>query len=136
MRQRLTIILTFVVIIGVLVIINALTHVQEQQAHDLEVMPKRESSDRLFSESGRLVSTFVIVGKTRVPLEDKDYAVLLRWVREGGRLVVIDRSPNRQFLTGQGFDISIRDRGYPNVDTDPGDVKQMTDNVTALEPSQ
>ncbi|HEX6045793.1 MAG TPA: DUF4350 domain-containing protein [Pyrinomonadaceae bacterium] len=164
MRQRLTIILTFVVIIGVLVIINALTHVQEQQAHDLEVMPNRstyhsgptgtralhdflnesghrvmrwrESSDRLFSESGRLVSTFVIVGKTRVPLEDKDYAVLLRWVREGGRLVVIDRSPNRQFLTGQGFDISIRDLGYPNVDTDPGDVKQMTDNVTALEPSQ
>ena len=164
MRQRLTIILTFVVIIGVLVVINALTHVQEEQAHDLEVMPNRstyhsgptgtralhdflnesghrvmrwrESSDRLFSESGRLVSTFVIVGKTRVPLEDKDYATLLRWVREGGRLVVIDRSPNRQFLTGQGFNISIRDLGYPNVDTDPGDVKQMTDNVTALEPSQ
>ena len=164
MRQRLTIILTFVVIIGVLVIINALTHVQEEQAHDLEVMPNRstyhsgptgtralhdflnesghrvmrwrESSDRLFSESGRLVSTFVIVGKTRVPLEDKDYAVLLRWVREGGRLVVIDRSPNRQLLMGQGFNISIRDLGYPNVDTDPGDVKQMTDNVTALEPSQ
>ena len=164
MRQRLTIILTFVVIIGALVIINALTHVQEEQAHDLEVMPNRstyhsgptgtralhdflnesghrvmrwrESSDRLFSESGRLVSTFVIVGRTRVPLEDKDYAVLLRWVREGGRLVVIDRSPNRQFLMGQGFNISIRDLGYPNVDTDPGDVKQMTDNVTALEPSQ
>jgi len=36
MRQRLTIILTFVVIIGLLVILNGLTHVQEDKPEDLE----------------------------------------------------------------------------------------------------
>jgi hypothetical protein len=164
MRQRLTIILTFVVIIGALVIINALTHVQEEKTHDLEVMPNRstyhsgptgtralhdflnesghkvmrwrESCDRLFSESGKLVSTFVIVGKTRVPLEDKDYDLLLKWVHEGGRLVIIDRSPDRKFMSSPDWNITIRDMGYPNLDTDPGDVKQMTDTVTALSPGQ
>src|SRR5688500_7599546 len=99
MRQRLTIILTFVVIIGLLVIINALSHVQEEQTVDLELAPNRstyhsgptgtralhdflnesghklmrwrESSDQLFSESGRMVSTFVVVGPTRIPFDQQ-----------------------------------------------------------------
>ena len=43
MRQRLTIILTFVVIIGVLALINTVTHIQEAETRDLEVRPNRSS---------------------------------------------------------------------------------------------
>ena len=43
MRQRLTIILTFVVIIGLLVIINALSHVQQEPEHDSEFTPNRST---------------------------------------------------------------------------------------------
>src|SRR3954469_15872815 len=117
MRQRLTIILSFVVIIGLLVVINALSHVQEESPHDLELAPNRstyhsgptgtralhdflnesghkvirwrEASEQLFSQSGRLVSTFVVVGQTRIPFDEKDHELLLRWVRQGGRLVLI-----------------------------------------------
>ncbi len=164
MRQRLTIILTFVVIIGLLAIINGLSHVQEEPAHDMEQAPNRstyhsgptgiralhdflnesghkvirwrESSDRLFSQSGRMVSTFVIVGRTRVPFDHQDYEVLLRWVRQGGRLVLIDRSPDSKFLAAQGWNITSRDFAFPNIDTNPGDVTQMTQDVTALQPVQ
>src|SRR6185369_11284497 len=111
MRQRLTIILTFVVIIGLLVILNGLTHVQEDKPEDLEVTPNRstyhsgptgmralhdflnesghkvmrwrEPLDKLFTESGRNVTTLVIVGQTRVPIDREDYELLLKWVREG-----------------------------------------------------
>src|SRR5215213_1382873 len=106
MRHRLTIILTFVVIIGLLVVINAVTHVQEEPGRDLELAPNRstyhsgptgmralhdflnesghkvmrwrEPSERLFSESGQPVSTFVVIGETRVPFDEADYEVLLR----------------------------------------------------------
>lgn len=164
MRQRLTIILTFVVIIGLLVIINAVTHVQDEPAHDLEVSPNRstyhsgptgtralhdflnesghkvmrwrEPSERLFSESGRLVSTFVVVGPTRIAFDEKDQDVLRRWVREGGRLVVIDRFPDTRFLVSEDWIITTADSILPTLATDPGDVKQMTENVTALRPIQ
>jgi hypothetical protein len=164
MRQRLTIILTFVVIIGLLVIINALSHVQEEPTHDLEIAPNRstyhsgptgtralhdflnesghkvmrwrESSEHLFSQSGRMVSTLVIVGRTRVPFDHQDYEMLLRWVGQGGRLVLIDREPASKFLAAQGWTISTHDSAFPNIDTNPGDVKQMTENVTALQPVQ
>lgn len=164
MRQRLTIILTFVVIIGLLVIINALSHVEQEPEHDMEFAPNRstyhagptgtralhdflnesghkvmrwrESSERLFSESGRRVSTFVVVGRTRVPFDHQDYEVLLRWVRHGGRLVLIDRLPDSRFLTAEGWHISVRDSVSPTPDTNPGDVKQMTENVTAVQPVQ
>src|SRR5687768_18178414 len=43
MRQRLTVILTFVVIIGLLVIINALSHVKEDDSRDLEFAPNRST---------------------------------------------------------------------------------------------
>ena len=164
MRQRLTIILTFVVIIGLLVIINGISHVQEEPPHDLEPMPNRstyhagptgtralhdylnesghkvirwrESSEQLFGKSGRMVTTFVVVGRTRVPFDHKDYDMLLRWVSQGGRLVLIDRSPDNEFLVAQGWNITAQETVFPNFDTNPGDVKQMTENVTALPPIQ
>lgn len=164
MRQRLTIILTFVVIIGLLVIINTLTHVQEEKAGDTEiganrstyhsgptgtralhdflnesgykVMRWREATPELLNDSGRRVSTLVIVGETRIPLEDEEYTLLLRWVELGGRLVVVDRSPARSLLSSWGWNISTRDLAFPSLNTNPGDVNQMTQDVTELQPVQ
>ena len=43
MRQRITIILTFVVIIGLLVILNSITYVNQEKAEDSEITPNRST---------------------------------------------------------------------------------------------
>ena len=43
MRQRLTIILTFVVIVGVLVVLNMITYVKEEKLRDTEIAPYRST---------------------------------------------------------------------------------------------
>ncbi|HEU4710656.1 MAG TPA: DUF4350 domain-containing protein [Pyrinomonadaceae bacterium] len=119
MRQRLTIILTFVVIIGLLVAINTLTYVQDEKETDSEfnanrstyhsgptgtralhdflsesgykVMRWREPTEQLLGKTGEKVSTFVVIGEPRIPLHKEDYELLLEWVSRGGRLVMIDR---------------------------------------------
>src|SRR5690348_7088103 len=107
MRQRLTIILTFVVIIGLLVAINTLTYVQEEKETDSEfnanrstyhsgptgtralhdflnesgykVMRWREPTEQLLGKPGEKVSTFVVIGQPRIPLHKEDYELLLAW---------------------------------------------------------
>ena len=96
MRQRLTIILTFVVIVGLLVLLNALTYVKKDEERDTERAPNRstyhsgptgtralhdflsesgykvirwrERPQKLLGDSGSLVKTFVVIGETR-PLD-------------------------------------------------------------------
>ena len=164
MRQRLTIILTFVVIIGLLVVINTLTHVQDEPTRDLEiianrstyhsgpsgtralhdflsesgyrVMRWREPVGQLLSESGKQVNTLVVIGETRVPFEEDEYAVLLRWVAGGGTLVMVDRSPGSELLMPTAWAITTVNRDFPNFDTNPGDLAQMTANVSELKPVQ
>lgn len=165
MRQRLTVILTFVVIIGLLVIINMLSHVQEDDSRDLEFAPNRstyhsgptgvralhdflnesgyrvmrwrEPPAKLLGRSGEMVRTLVVVGKTRLPLEEEEISALKGWVATGGRLVVVDRSPDRGLLsTHTGWAISVADGDLPNFDTNPSDVTQMTKDVTELKPVQ
>lgn len=168
MRQRLTIILTFVVIIGLLVAINTLTYVQEEKETDTEfnanrstyhagptgtralhdflsesgykVMRWREPAEQLLSRTGDKVSTFVVIGEPKIPLQKEEYELLLRWVGMGGRLVVIDRwidgelSPKNPY-TG-GWSISSKVVAYPELGIDPGDVAKMTENVGELRPVQ
>ncbi|HET7114341.1 MAG TPA: DUF4350 domain-containing protein, partial [Pyrinomonadaceae bacterium] len=159
MRQRLTIILTFVVIIGLLVVINTLTHVQEEETRDLEVAPNRstyhsgptgtralhdflnESGYRVMRwreplsqlvKQGTRIATLVVVGDTRLPLEQDDIADLRSWVAMGGRLVVIDRTPDRRLLSNPGWTINVHDQHLPGLGTNPADVAQMTESVTEL----
>ena len=164
MRQRLTIILTFVVIIGLLVIINAVSHVQEEQERDLEmfanrstynsgptgtralhdflsesgykVMRWREPLAQIMSTSRISVTTLVIVGDTRLPFDEQDFTVLRAWVGRGGRLVVIDRTPDTRLMTNPGWAVSPIEGELPGLDTNPSDVNQMTQNVTEFEPIQ
>src|SRR5215475_6715538 len=112
MRQRVTIITTFVVIIGVLVILNSVTHLQQEKSHDFEITPNRstyhngptglralhdflsesgykiirwrETPRKLMGDSGRLVTTFVVVGQTQIPFEEDDARALREWVNQGG----------------------------------------------------
>jgi hypothetical protein len=164
MRQRLTIILTFVVIIGLLVIINTISHVKEIQKRDLELNPDRstyhsgptgtralhdflnesgfrvmrwrEPTAQLLSSSGQMVATLVVVGDTRVPLDDDDYEVLTHWVSNGGRLVFVDRTPAGKLMSIEGWSINSVDRAFPSLDTDPGNTAEMTESVTELKPAQ
>jgi hypothetical protein len=143
MRQRLTIILTFVVIIGLLVILNTLTYVKQDKNEDLEINPNRstyhsgptgtralhdflnesgykvmrwrETPQKLLSSSGQMVATFVA----------------------SGRFVLIDRWPESHTLPqSKGWAIKAREFGFPSLDVNPADATQMTENVSPVKPVQ
>lgn len=165
MRQRLTVILTFVVIIGLLVIINTLSHVKEDDSRDFEFAPNRstyhsgptglralhdflnesgysvmrwrEPPAKLLGRSGQLVRTLVVVGQTRLPFEEEEISTLKGWVATGGRLVVVDRTPDPGLLsTDSGWAITIVNGEQPGLDINPSDVTQMTRDVTEIKPVQ
>lgn len=165
MRQRLKIILTFIVIIGLLVILNSLSHVTEDTAEDHELFPNRstyhsgptgtralhdflkesgykvirwrETTDRLLSDSGGMVETFVVIGETRVPFTEEEAQSLRQWISGGGRFVLIDREIDKQLMPkSEGWSLVARLFGLPDFSINPADSKQMTENVTALEPVQ
>ena len=165
MRQRLTIILTFIVIIGLLVILNSLSHVTEEKGEDHELAPNRstyhsgptgtralhdflkesgykvirwrEATDRLLSDSGQMVTTFVVVGRTRVAFSEEEAQALHAWISKGGRFVLIDREQDGKLTPNSGgWSLTSRLFGFPNLDTDPSNTAQMTENVTAFEPVQ
>ena len=165
MSQRLTIVLTAVAVIGALVILNMLTYVKDEKSHDFEVTPNRstyhsgstgtlalydllsesgrqvmrwrETTDKLLKQPGSTVSTFVIIGPTKIEFSKDDVKTLLQWVSQGGRLVLIDRGPERSLLPpSEHWRVSPVQMDYPTIDIDPADTKQMTEHVVALQPVQ
>jgi hypothetical protein len=164
MRQRLTIILTFVVIIGLLVILTSLAHLKQEKVQDFEIAPNRstyhsgptglralhdflsesgykiirwrETPKKLLGEQGKQISTFVVVGQTKIPLSDDDANSLRQWVAAGGRLVLIDRKLNGIAAESGGWRVNANALEMPGLDTDPGNSSQMTDSVTASQPVQ
>ena len=165
MRQRITIILTFVVIIGLLVILNTVSYVQEDKKGDLEFAPNRstyhagptgtralhdllnesgykvirwrETPNKLLGESGKLVNTFVVIGRTKIEFTYDEAKSLREWVWRGGRLVLIDRKVDHALAPqSQGWGVSALAFAYPTMDDNPGDSAQMTKGVTALQPVQ
>jgi len=164
MRQRLSIILTFVVIIGLLVVFNALTYVRPpEKTRDFEIAPNRstyhsgptglralhdflnesgykvirwrETPQKLLGDSGKSVTTFVVVGLTQLPIEPEEAKALREWVARGGRLILIDRLIDPELLPPSAG-LRGREVDAPNIYTDPADVKSMTENVVALQPVQ
>src|SRR5215212_9673917 len=165
MRQRLAIILTFVVIIGLLVILNTLTYVKQDKTEDKEINPNRstyhagptgtralhdflnesgykvirwrEAPEKLMSNSGQLVTTFVVVGPTRVSFTEDEAVALSHWVARGGRFVLIDRAVDPALTPKSGtWTINSTELALPTVDVNPADASQMTRDVTALQPVQ
>ena len=164
MRQRLGIILSIVLAVGVLVAINSAAYVTEEQQQDSELMPDRstynagatgtralhdflnesgypvmrwrEPVDKLLGTGGEKVRTFVIVGRPRVSIEEEEAQTLLLWVERGGRLVIIDRRPDDQLLPRSGEWKVITEFLDFAISADPAQVDQMTEGVKPLEPSQ
>ena len=165
MRQRLTIILTFVVIVGVLVIINTVTYVQQEKLPDSELIPNRstyhsgptgarafhdllsesgykvmrwrEAPEKLLGKAGENVSTFVVIGATRLPFGEEQIVALHQWIANGGCFLLIDREPSRRLLPKAGdWSIYSSTLDFPLFDIDPSDTSVMTKDVTALAPVQ
>jgi len=165
MKQRLTIIVTAIIVVGVLVILNSLTFVKKDKPRDLEAVPDRstyhsgptgtralydllnesgyrvmrwrESTEKLLSNSGDAVTTFVVIGSTKVEFTEEEATSLLGWVQRGGRFVLIDRRPEETLLPKSGnWKLATTEGEFPPLTIDPADQKQMTETVTALQPAQ
>ena len=165
MRQRLVIIIALAVVIGVLVLINAASYVKVEQTADSEMSPDRstlnagatgaralydflhesgyqvarwrESTDSLLSFNGPKPATIVVVGRTLVPFSESESQEILHWVEKGGRLVIIDRSPDRALLPSSGqWTIGAHMTTVPWTDIDATNFEQMTTGVKPVPPSQ
>ena len=165
MRQRLTIAITIIVIVGLLVLLNTLTYVQKQTLNDSEfaanrstyhsgptgtrafydylsesghkVMRWRDPTEKLLGSSGEKVATLVVIGQTQLPFTSADSSNVLNWVARGGHLVLIDRQPPKELLPRSGnWMIGSHELDYPSFDLDVTDPKQMTASVNPLQPTQ
>jgi hypothetical protein len=102
-----------------------------------KVIRWREVTEKLAGSSGTLVSTFVVVGTTRLPFTEDETKALHKWIASGGRFVLIDRDTQSHVLPkSQGWSIGLTGGTLPDLDSDPADVKKMTENVTAFQPVQ
>ncbi len=165
MRQRLTIILTIVVVLGVLIALNAATYVREEKAPDSElfanrstyhsgptgsralydflsesgykVMRWREVPEKLLNGPSQKVQTFVVIGRTQIPFTEEQTKNLLLWVKRGGRLVLIDRRPDSSLLPkSEEWTVTTAEYTLPSANVDPANPKEMTEDVKALQPVQ
>ncbi|MCA1623431.1 MAG: DUF4350 domain-containing protein [Acidobacteria bacterium] len=166
MRQRLLISLAFILLIILLVGLNAASYVQKEKTPDSEHNPNRSTYNAgstgtralfdLLAETGRKVArwheppsaldfndknkpkTLVVVGKIRREFDDKEIEKLLRWVSEGGKLVIIDREPPSELITTTAnWSVSAVPEIEPSLfGIDPLDQKQMTEKTIAAKPTQ
>ena len=166
MRQRLTLILTIVVIIGVLALISSISFVKKEKAQDYEIAPNRstyhsgptgvralydflsesnykvirwkETPQKLFTDSGKLVKTFVVVGQVQVRFTEPEQKALAKWIAAGGHYVLIDRNAGQDHATAEpgSWNVTTRKLDSPTLETNPADVNQMTNEVVPFKPVQ
>ena len=165
MRQRLIIVGTLVVVVAVLVLLNAASYVKVEPTPDSESSPDRSSynagatgtralydflhesgrevvrwrepTSSLLSSTGPKPATVVVIGDTRIPFSKVESKEILLWVESGGRLVIVDRSPDPRLLPKSGdWTIKALLTNFPWSDLDPTDFEQMTREVKPLSPSQ
>lgn len=164
MKQKLLIFFSLILLVVVLAGLNAATYVQKETIPDSEADPNRSTYNSgatgtqafytLLAETGRKVTrwqeppsalltakvrpaVFVVVGRLRREFNDTETESLLRWVSQGGRLVVIDREPPKDLVTTTGaWNVVLI---QPSVDVfaaDPSDRKQMIGDSVAVKPVQ
>lgn len=166
MKGRLAIFLTVAVMVFVLVALNAASYVRVEQSADTEDEPDRSTFNsggtgtralfeymkqtgnevvrwrmpvsEISSESNAAEgSTFVVVGELRTDFSRADASALLRWVERGGRLVVIDRSPDPQLLPTSGrWRVGSEQFELPSRGTRADDAEEMTRGVELVKPAQ
>jgi hypothetical protein len=165
MRQKLAIVGTIVLLIGVLFAINAANYVSEEEPKDFELSPNRstyhagptgtralydflnesgskvmrwrETPDRLLGKGNEAVRTFVIIGDTPVTIDEEQSKTLLAWVARGGRLVLVDRRPEAELIPHSGeWRVTTEYSELPSLTIDPADAAAMTENVKEVRASQ
>jgi len=165
MRQYLAIIVTVALVILLLVAINAASYVEIERAPDSEYSPDRstynagatgtralydylqesghavvrwrEKPEALLSAGSMRPSTFVVIGSTRGSFETREVESLLKWVKTGGRLVIIDRIPDQRLLPLSGnWNISLELQNYPTPEASSGNPDDMTAGVPLARASQ
>lgn len=164
MRQRLGLLITIVLAVGVLVLINSAAYVSDDEKLETELTPNRstynagptgtralhdflnesgsqvmrwrEPIERLLGASGQKVQTFVIVGRPRLNIEKEEAESLRLWVTRGGRLVIIDRRPEDYLLPRSGdWKVTTEFLDF-SVAADPANPEQMTEGVSPIQPVQ
>lgn len=166
MRQRFTLFGSLIFLIVLLIVLNAASFVQKARQPDTEAAPDRSSYNSgatgtrafytILEETGRKVtrwqqppenlkmagknkpSTFIVIGPLRRPFDDNDVTRLLEWVKDGGRLVVIDRDPPPPLVvTTAEWDLAFSAAAaVPGNGTDPGNQPDMTADTLAARPRQ
>ncbi len=162
MRQRIGIIVTVVLVLGILIAINAASYEGEDERQDTELAPNRstyhsgstgtralydflsesgyrvmrwrEVPAQLLADTSPGVQTFVIIGQTALEIQEDESMSLLMWVERGGTLVLVDRNA---FLPGSGgWEVASKFGDFPSPTVNPGDVGEMTENVKPIQPVQ
>lgn len=166
MKERFFIFLGIVILVIALVGLNAASYVQQEKEPDSELMPNRSTYNAgatgtrafydLLAETGRQVtrwqqpplgltkndqnkpSTFVVIGQTRREFTNDQTMHLLKWVSDGGWLVVIDREPPGDLITTTAnWKAGAVSEGEPAIfSVDPSDQTQMTAETKAAKPVQ
>jgi hypothetical protein len=165
MRQRLAIIITIVVVLVILIGLNAASYVKVEQPADSEQSPDRstynsgatgtralydflhesgyqvarwrEPPSSLLGSNGPKPATLVIIGRTLVRFTKTEREEVLRWVENGGRLVLIDRNPDTSLLPASNeWTVATMTPNYPSSEVDPTNLEQMTAGVRPMTPSQ
>jgi hypothetical protein len=165
-RQKLFIFFGLILLAILLVGLNAASYVQKETVPDDETRPNRSTYNTgatgtraffdLLAETGRKPvrwqeppsalltgdpknkpQTFVVVGATRREFSDEEVEKLLRWVADGGRLVLIDREPHSQLLsTTANWSVKAVPTDDLAIGVDPSNQQQMTDKTVAAKPVQ
>lgn len=166
MRQRFAIIITIAVVVVLLVVLNAVSYVGNEQKPDEEFNPDRSTFNAgatgtlalydVLAESGRKVvrwreethvlltdenrdkypSTFVVIGRTRIPFHEDEVDSLLKWVEHGGRLVIIDRAPDPRLLPASDkWSVSTKTEVLPAATVHSNNAEEMTAGVKPASPT-
>ncbi len=167
MKQKIFILGFLVLLVAVLAGLNAASYTQKETVPDSEVAPNRSTFNSgatgtqayfsLLSETGRKATrwqqppaalltaaanarpaVFVITGNIKRAFSEPDTVQLLRWVSEGGRLVVIDREPpDGLAVTTSSWKVEFENEARFDVfDVDPSDQTKMTAGTPAIKPVQ
>ncbi|HEX8071192.1 MAG TPA: DUF4350 domain-containing protein [Pyrinomonadaceae bacterium] len=165
MRERLLIIGSIAALVALLVGLNAVSYVQVEREPELEARPDRstynagptgtralyeylletgqqvvrwrEPATTLADTKRRRPDTFVVVGSLRVPYTPEEKARLGAWVAAGGRLVVIDRTPDYGLLpAGDVYALFASPTALPGGDDRAEDVERLTAGAQPVRPTQ
>ena len=166
MKQKLFVFGFIVLLVVTLVGLNAASYTQKEKTPDNEITPNRSTFNSgatgmqayytLLAETGRSVarwqespsellnaktnkpSVFIVAGTVRREFDELEVEKVLRWVSEGGRLVLIDREPPEGLaVTTSNWKVSVDNPSkFDSYGLDPSDQNQMTAKTDALKPVQ